>query len=253
MDFHIIIPARFASERLPGKVLREVAGKPLIQHVYERALLCQAKSITIAVDHEKVREVAEGFGAKVCMTSPHHSSGTERLAEVIKKNKLGDEEIVVNIQGDEPLMLPSAVHQAVKAMLTQPEATVTTLATLIQDQEEIFNPNIVKVVFDKIGFALYFSRAPIPWDRQEFDSSKNCYYRHIGLYAYRVKILKNYENWEQTSLENIEKLEQLRILWHQGKIHVSIIQELIPPGIDTEADLERFRSHFPLRGPRRGE
>lgn len=246
MNFHIIIPARFASERLPGKVLMDIAGKPLIQHVYERALLCGAKNVTIAVDDERVKKVVEAFGASVCMTKVEHSTGTDRLSEVVQKLCLSDDEIIVNIQGDEPLITPFAIKKTVKAMEDHQEAGVTTLCTLIRHSEEIVDPNMVKVVLDKDGFALYFSRAPIPWDRKAIDITKNRYYRHVGLYAYRAKTLRKYNTWERSPLEDIEKLEQLRVLWHGEKIHVSVVEEPLPSGIDTEADLVRVRSAFEL-------
>ncbi len=244
MDFHIIIPARFSSTRLPGKVLIDVAGKPLIQHVYERALGCGSKSITIATDHEEVKQIAESFGATACMTAIEHPCGTDRLSEAVEKLKMNDEDIIVNIQGDEPLIPPEAVFQTVKAMFDYPQAAMTTLCTPIVTKEEIFDPNIVKVALNKEGFALYFSRAPIPWDRTAFDIRKNAYFRHVGLYAYRAKTLKKYRNWISSPLEQIELLEQLRILWHGEKIHVSVIKDPLPPGIDTETDLARFRSRF---------
>ncbi len=242
MKFHIIIPARFKSERLPGKMLAMVAGKPLIQHVYERALLCNAASVVVATDDLKIQQAAVAFGAPVCMTAVSHSCGTDRLAEAVQILNLSNDDIVVNIQGDEPLMPPTAVGLAVKSMLENPEAAMATLCTPILQEREILDPNLPKVVLDRKGFALYFSRAPIPWDRTKFDVIKNQYYRHIGLYAYRVQTLKKYTVWERSPLEDIEMLEQLRVLWYGEKIHVSVVEEGLPPGIDTEADLARFRS-----------
>ncbi len=241
MDYHIIIPARLASSRLPGKILEEISGKPLIQHVYENALLCSAKSVVVGVDDKKVFDIAKAFGATVCMTKLEHENGTDRLSEVVQQLGLGDDEIIVNIQGDEPLMPKEAVLQAVKAMVDHPDAAVATLCLRIQEQEEILDQNIVKVVLDKNNFALYFSRAPIPWDRTAFNIKNNPYYRHVGLYAYRAKTLQKYSQWEKSPLERIEMLEQLRVLWQGEKIHVSMINQALPPGIDTEEDLERFR------------
>lgn len=241
-NFHIIIPARYASERLPAKVLVDLHGKPLIQHVYERALRCGAQSLTLAVDDARVATVAESFGASLCMTATHHASGTDRLYEVVEQLQLSDTDIVINIQGDEPLVPPEAIWQLAKAMEDHPDAAMTTLCTPIHTQEELFNPNLAKVVLNQASYALYFSRAPIPWDRSEFDLKENSYYRHIGLYAYRVSTLKKYHYWEASPLEKIERLEQLRILWHGEKIHVSLVDKPWPHGVDTPEDLLRLRS-----------
>lgn len=244
MSFHIIIPARFASTRLPGKVLLDVAGKPLIQRVYESALQCGAKNIIIAVDDERVREVAKGFGAEVFMTAAHHTTGTDRLSEVAEKLQLPDEDMIVNLQGDQLLNSPAAIHAIVNAMQAYPTAAVTTLCTHIRQENELLDPNIVKVVLDKNGFALYFSRAPIPWDRDQavFEFNKSAYYQHVGLYAYRARTLKHYACWDPSPLEELEKLEQLRVLWQGARMHVSVMEEALPPGVDTEADLIKLRS-----------
>jgi 3-deoxy-manno-octulosonate cytidylyltransferase (CMP-KDO synthetase) len=253
-NFHIIIPARFSSTRLPGKVLLDIQGKPLIQHVYERALTYGAQSITIATDDERVLTVAKKFGAAACMTDSRHENGTERLSEVVTRLNMPEDAVIINVQGDEPLLPAKAVHQAVKAMYENPSASMTTLCTPLLGTEEIFDPNIVKIVLDKNGYALYFSRAPIPWDRTNFSMNlgagesgfsslggiKNCF-RHVGLYGYRARTLKKYSAWEKSPLEAIEFLEQLRLLWQGEKIHVSLIDEVLPPGVDTEADLVRLR------------
>lgn len=260
-DFHIIIPARYASTRLPAKLLLNVAGKPLIQRVYERALLCGAKSVTVATDDSRIKEAALLFGAEVCMTSLDHQCGTERLAEAAMKLSLSDEDIVVNIQGDEPLILVNAVQQAAKALFQNPDAAMATLCTPIKHYGEIFNTNVVKVTIDKKGYALYFSRAPIPWHREFFKQENNIendcvnlqsilkthhYFRHIGLYAYRVGLLKKYQQWGMSPPEAIEKLEQLRILWNGEKIYVSLVEEVSPAGVDTEEDLERVRAEYSI-------
>ena len=248
MNYHIIIPARYHSSRLPGKVLREIQGKPLIQYVYERAELCGADSIIIATDDERVQRVAEGFGATVCMTETTHERGSDRLAEVVEKFKFRDEEWIVNLQGDEPLVPPEAVRKAVLAIEQNPTVAMTTLCTPIQESDELHDPNCVKVVFDKEGHALYFSRSLIPYDVLKNaisnEISKNTYFRHIGLYTYKVKTLKQYKQWGPSPLEISESLEQLRVLWQGEKIHVSVIQEGLPPGIDTEVDLMRFTRHL---------
>jgi len=265
MKFHIIIPARFASGRLPGKMLLEIAGKPLIQRVFERALHCGAESVTIATDDERIQEVARAFGANVCMTDIRHPNGTDRLSEAVEILNLPQDAIVVNIQGDEPLFPIEAIKTVAKGLFDNNAACMSTLCTPIRNHEEVLNPNCVKVVCDKQGFALYFSRAPIPYNRDsnrnsnsnpifelnfnanfeiESERMKFIYYRHLGLYAYRVSTLKKYRSWERSPLECIESLEQLRILWHGEKIHVSCVDEPLPPGVDTKADLEHVCGIF---------
>lgn len=249
MSFTVIIPARFASSRLPGKPLAEIAGKPMIQHVFEKAQQLGANRVIIATDNEKVAAVAQGFGAEVCMTSEHHNSGTERLAEVVEKLAISDDEIIVNIQGDEPLIPPVIVHQ-VAENLAKFKVNMATLAVKIHDAEELFNPNVVKVVTDKEGYVLYFSRSVIPYDRDQFmglqDITKatlaEVYLRHIGLYAYRAGFIKKYVQWAPTQLENLEKLEQLRVLWNGERIHVELAKEVPAVGVDTAEDLEKVRS-----------
>ncbi|OOF88601.1 3-deoxy-manno-octulosonate cytidylyltransferase [Rodentibacter ratti] len=249
MSFTVIIPARFASSRLPGKPLAEIAGKPMIQHVFEKAQQSGANRVIIATDNEKVAEVAQGFGAEVCMTSEHHNSGTERLAEVVEKLAIPDDEIIVNIQGDEPLIPPVIVHQ-VAENLAKFKVNMATLAVKIHDAEELFNPNVVKVLTDKDGYVLYFSRSVIPYDRDQFmglqDITKatlaEVYLRHIGLYAYRAGFIKKYVQWAPTQLENLEKLEQLRVLWNGERIHVELAKEVPAVGVDTAEDLEKVRS-----------
>ncbi|OOF84377.1 3-deoxy-manno-octulosonate cytidylyltransferase [Rodentibacter ratti] len=249
MSFTVIIPARFASSRLPGKPLAEIAGKPMIQYVFEKAQQSGANRVIIATDNEKVAAVAQGFGAEVCMTSEHHNSGTERLAEVVEKLAISDDEIIVNIQGDEPLIPPVIVHQ-VAENLAKFKVNMATLAVKIHDAEELFNPNVVKVVTDKEGYVLYFSRSVIPYDRDQFmglqDITKatlaEVYLRHIGLYAYRAGFIKKYVQWAPTQLENLEKLEQLRVLWNGERIHVELAKEEPAVGVDTAEDLEKVRS-----------
>ncbi|OOF86091.1 3-deoxy-manno-octulosonate cytidylyltransferase [Rodentibacter ratti] len=249
MSFTVIIPARFASSRLPGKPLAEIAGKPMIQYVFEKAQQSGANRVIIATDNEKVATVAQGFGAEVCMTSEHHNSGTERLAEVVEKLAISDDEIIVNIQGDEPLIPPVIVRQ-VAENLAKFEVNMATLAVKIHEAEELFNPNVVKVLTDKDGYVLYFSRSVIPYDRDQFmglqDITKatlaNVYLRHIGLYAYRAGFIKKYVQWAPTQLENLEKLEQLRVLWNGERIHVELAKEVPAVGVDTAEDLEKVRS-----------
>lgn len=249
MSFTVIIPARFATTRLPGKPLADIAGKPMIQHVFEKAQLSGATRVIIATDNEKVATVARQFGAEVCLTSAQHNSGTERLAEVVEKLALPNDEIIVNIQGDEPLIPPVIVKQ-VADNLQKYAVPMATLAVNIHQAEELFNPNVVKVVADKNGYVLYFSRAVIPWDRDNFSdppriSDLNAIYlRHIGIYAYRAGFIKQYVQWQPTELEQIEKLEQLRVLWHGEKIHIELAQAVPEVGVDTPEDLEKVRLIF---------
>lgn len=243
MDFVVIIPARHASTRLPGKPLRELAGKPLIQHVYERARESDASRIIIATDDARIRRAAEGFGAEVCMTSAEHCSGTDRLAEVVEKSTIVAGQIIVNVQGDEPLIPAQSIRQVAENLHFHPEASVATLCTPILTTAELFSPNVVKVVMSNQGYALYFSRAVIPWNRAAFVTrpdelpKHSHYYRHIGLYAYRADFLKKYVTWPPCYLEQTECLEQLRILWNGAKIHVTRAMEESGPGVDTEDDL----------------
>ncbi|MDO4429896.1 MAG: 3-deoxy-manno-octulosonate cytidylyltransferase [Lonepinella koalarum] len=252
-EFSVIIPARFASTRLPGKPLADIAGKPMIQHVWEKARLSGAKRVIVATDNEQVEQVVRQFGGEVCMTAATHNSGTERLAEVVEKLHIPNNEIIVNIQGDEPLIPPVIVSQ-VADNLSKFNVNMASLAVKIEEAEELFNPNAVKVLTDKNGYVLYFSRAVIPWNRDEFAQlssqpmSSNTlnlgehYLRHIGIYAYRAGFIKQYVQWQPTLLEEIERLEQLRVLWYGEKIHVELAKEAPPVGVDTPEDLEKVRS-----------
>jgi 3-deoxy-manno-octulosonate cytidylyltransferase (CMP-KDO synthetase) len=244
---HIIIPARYASTRLPGKPLADVAGKPLIQRVYECAANTGATAITIATDDERIRAAAESFGARVCMTSPQHRSGTDRLAEVIEKQAIGADEIVVNLQGDEPLMLPELIRDVAGKLVAHKDAMVATACHAIHDRESLVNPNVVKVVCDAKGYALYFSRAGIPWPREVMAGKSGVAiqaYRHIGLYAYRAGFVRRYASWPPCPLEEAEQLEQLRVLWHGERIVVHEAREMPEAGVDTPEDLERVRKYF---------
>ncbi len=234
----LVIPSRFGSTRLPGKPLRLIAGKPMIQHVYEHALKSDFETIIIATEDQKIKSCCEGFGATVCMTSNQHETGSDRLAEVAQIYAWSDETIVVNLQGDEPLTPIANLYQVATNLANNPKASMATLATPILNAKQITDPNIVKVVIDKKGLALYFSRAPIPFQRDagEFERS-NYALRHIGLYAYRVSYLKAFAARETCQLENLEKLEQLRAMWHGDRIHVEIAKEVPGHGVDTEEDL----------------
>lgn len=252
MPFNIIIPARLNSTRLPKKVLLDIAGKPMVQHVYERAKESGADHIVIATDDETVAQVAEDFGAHVCMTSDTHQSGTERLAEAVANLGFEDDDIIVCLQADEPLMPPKLIAQVAENLSQQEHVKVATLATKLNTAEELFNPNVVKVIFNYRQHAMHFSRAPIPWDRDQFSSIQSinletlkladAYYRHIGLYAYRAEFLETYANLPSSLNEKLESLEQLRVLSNGYKIHVGMTNLSTPLGVDTSADLERVRS-----------
>ena len=247
MSFTVIIPARYASSRLPRKPLADIAGKPMIQHVWEKAQQAGANRVIIATDHEEIEQVAKAFGAEVCMTSTEHNSGTERLAEVIQKMVITDDEIIVNVQGDEPL-IPPVIIQQVAQNLAENQVNMATLAVKLETKEELFNPNCVKVVTDQKGMALYFSRAAIPFARDHFADCNDAfvasqpYLRHIGIYAYRAKFVNQYIRWQPTVLEKLESLEQLRALWYGEKIHVELAKEAPQVGVDTLEDLERVRA-----------
>lgn len=247
MSFSVVIPARYASTRLPGKALLDIAGKPMIQHVYERAQESGAATIIIATDDAKVEAVVRSFGGNVCMTSDSHTSGTERLSEVVNILGLSDDQVVVNLQGDEPLMPPALIQQVADNLCKYKSASMATLAERIHHAGDLFDPHVVKVVMDKDGYALYFSRAPIPWDRDAFSVTteelpdKVLHYRHIGLYAYRAGYIKEYVASPSCELETMESLEQLRVLWQGHKIHVEEACESAVAGVDTEKDLIRAR------------
>ena len=246
MAFHIVIPARYASTRLPGKPLLAIAGKPMLQHVYERARQSDAEQVIIATDDERIKIAAEDFSARVCMTSTSHTSGTERLAEVVETFKFNDDDIIVNLQGDEPLMPAACLNQVADILQANPQAKVSTLCVPIDTAHELFDPHVVKVVRDSNDLALYFSRAPIPWHRDEYISNQDTlpsdgtpYYRHVGLYAYHAGFIKQYVEASACHLEQAEALEQLRVLWHGEKIIVAEAVEVPAAGIDTQEDFAR--------------
>ncbi|MGY8869316.1 MAG: 3-deoxy-manno-octulosonate cytidylyltransferase [Pseudomonadales bacterium] len=250
MGFSVIIPARFASTRFPGKPLADIAGKPMVQHVYERALQSEAERVIIATDDERIAAVASGFGAEVCMTKADHPSGTDRLQEVVSSLGFYADDIVVNVQGDEPLIPPRVINQVAHNLKAEPDAGIATLSEPIEDVASLLNPNVVKVVTDHRGMAVYFSRAPIPWPRDEFSVNKDVmpssynWQRHIGIYAYRVKMLNEFVRWAPAPIEEAECLEQLRAMWNGARIHVEVADELPPAGVDTPEDLERLRELF---------
>ncbi len=250
MSFVAVIPARYASSRLPGKPLLDLAGKPMLQWVWERACQSDAQRVVIATDDSRIARVASDFGAEVCMTSDQHLSGTDRLQEVVTQLALGDETCLVNVQGDEPLIPAALINQVARNLLQFPEASIATLSEPLAHAADLFNPNQVKVVSDRRGRALYFSRSPIPWARDFFEpgcvpsqlpDGFPCQ-RHIGLYAYRAGFLHRYVTWPAADLERFEHLEQLRALWQGEMIHVEPACERHPAGIDTQADYERVLS-----------
>ena len=240
MSFIVVIPARFQSARLPGKPLLDIAGKPMVQHVYERAKQSAAKDVYIATDNAEIEKVCKAFGAKVCMTGIEHASGSDRIEEVTRILDLSDDEIIVNVQGDEPLIPPAAINQVAQNLQTNTRAGLCSLYENIKSVEELNDLNSVKVVADIQGMALYFSRSLIPFNR---DGSQEIFYkRHIGLYAYRVKVLHSFVSWPLSELESIEKLEQLRFMDNGIEIHMAQSLASIPAGVDTEADLAKIKA-----------
>ncbi len=244
VDFDIVIPARYASTRLPGKPLRDVAGKTLIQRVYECATSASASNVIIATDDDAIARVAAEFGAEVVMTSKNHDSGTDRLAEVVERLSLADDRIVVNLQGDEPLVPAQLIHQVAEGLAGDDECRIATVCKDVRRQRDYTDPSVVKVVTNRRGHALYFSRAPIPWARGDdglssrWPSKPAQVHHHIGMYAYRAGYLREFSALEPCELERVEKLEQLRALWHGESIRVLKASCLPGPGVDTIYDLE---------------
>jgi 3-deoxy-manno-octulosonate cytidylyltransferase (CMP-KDO synthetase) len=245
--FVVVIPARYASSRLPGKPLLDIAGKPMVRHVWEQARKSAAQRVVIATDDDRILDVCGTFGAEAVLTRAEHNSGTDRLAEVADVLQLPDDAIVVNVQGDEPLIPPCVIDQVAGNLAAHPEAGIATLAEPIDHAAAVFNPNVVKVVTDLQGLALTFSRAPLPWSRDGFAESRDqlpcdvAYRRHIGIYAYRAHFLRDFVAWGPCWLEDVERLEQLRALWHGVRIHVADALEAPQAGVDTAEDLERVR------------
>lgn len=241
MSFSVIIPARFGAQRLPGKPLMDIGGKTMVQHTWERALESDAERVAIATDDERIAEAVNKFGGEVLMTRSDHRSGTDRLQEAATQLGLNENAIVVNVQADEPLLPASCINQVANNLQVNPDTGIATLCEVITKQDEVEDPNAVKVVKDAQGRALYFSRATIPHGASA--SAKNCF-RHIGLYAYRVAVLNQFVQWPPAALELEEKLEQLRALTNGIAIHVAVSDARIPPGVDTEKDLENVRQHL---------
>lgn len=236
--FIIVIPARYASTRLPGKPLKDIAGKPMIEWVYRQACKSGASEVLVATDDERIASACRAFEARVEMTSAEHVSGTDRIAELARRFEWDDEQIVVNVQGDEPLISPVCIAQTARLLAWRPQAAIATLVTPLESEAEFRDPNFVKVVTDKDGWALYFSRAPIPWPR---DGAMPAVMRHVGLYAYRAGSLRAISDARPSALEEVERLEQLRALWLGMRIIVGKAAEPPAPAVDTEEDLARMR------------
>jgi 3-deoxy-manno-octulosonate cytidylyltransferase (CMP-KDO synthetase) len=248
--FTVIIPARYASTRLPGKPLADIAGKPMVVRVAERARLAGAAKVVVATDDVRIQRAVESHGIAACLTRAEHATGTDRLAEAVEQLGLSDDAIVVNVQGDEPLLQPALIRSMADLLAAHPDAAIATACHPITDPAEAFNPNVVKVVLDSRGYALYFSRATIPWARDGFAGGRDAIpgglplYRHYGLYAYRVRFLREFPTLAPAPIERFEVLEQLRALWHGFRIVVEVTAGTPAPGVDTAEDLERVRVLF---------
>ena len=243
MNFSIIIPARYASSRLPAKLLEDINGKTLIEHTYSNAVMSNANRVIIATDDDRISEIAKGFGAEVCMTRTSHTSGTSRLSEVVASLSFSDEDVVVNVQGDEPMISHLAINQVASNLIIS-GMDVATLCEKIDSNESYFDLNCVKVVYSSSGKALYFSRSPIPAFRNSSDINLDFCFRHIGLYAYRASFLKRYSQMNKSNLELAEKLEQLTIMEQGIDINVDISCASTGFGIDTESDLKKVKKEL---------
>lgn len=248
--FTVVIPARMRSTRLPGKMLADIGGKPLVAWVAERAKASGAKAVCIATDHDDIARAVTSLGWQALKTSEAHETGTDRLAEAAALLGLAPDEIVVNVQGDEPLIDPRLIREVAARLAARPEASIATAAAPIESAATFFDPNVVKVVTDAAGFAQYFSRAPIPFARDSFAKSRDALppgfpaLRHIGIYAYRVRFLREYASLQPTAAERFEALEQLRALGHGYRIAVALWHAPMEAGVDTKEDLERVRSRL---------
>jgi len=245
--FTVLIPARYSSTRLPGKPLSDIGGKPMVVRVAERAHTCGAKRVVVATDDARIAQAVRAHGYEAVMTRADHPTGTDRLAEAASALALSDDTIVVNVQGDEPLLEPTLMREVAEALAANSDAAIATACHAIEDPVEAFNPNVVKVVLDHRGYAMYFSRATIPWARDAFAGGQQAVpsglplYRHYGLYAYRVAFLRRYPSLTPSPIEGFEALEQLRALWHGFRIIVRVTRGAPAPGVDTPEDLERVR------------
>lgn len=246
MDFKVVIPARYGSTRLPGKPLARIAGKPLVVLVAEKAAASGAQEVWVATDHQEVLAAVRDHGYEGLLTAPDHPTGTDRIAEVARRLGWDEAAIVVNLQGDEPLIAPELIRAVAANLAAHDEASVATACHPIHERDTLLNPNAVKVVLDRLGYALYFSRAPIPFARDQFAAAAPFppdlpAYRHIGIYAYRVAFLKVYGQLQPAAMETFECLEQLRALWHGHRISVAVTHGAPVAGVDTPEDLDRVR------------
>lgn len=249
MKFKVVIPARYASTRLPGKPLADIGGRPMVVWVAERARQSGAAEVWVATDHDGVARAVRGHGFNACLTSPDHASGTDRVAEVARQQGWDDNDVVVNVQGDEPLIAPELIGAVARHLHDHPLAAISTACHPLREYAEMFNPNVVKVVLDRAGYALYFSRAPIPFARDAWAEQMPAAlpdalpaFRHIGIYAYRVGFLGVYGGLDPAAIEQYEALEQLRALWHGYRISAAQTDTAPAAGVDTPADLERVRA-----------
>ena len=255
MNFVVVIPARYASVRLPGKALADIAGKPMVVHVADRGRESGAQEVIVATDDSRIQQAVAQHGHTALMTRPDHASGTDRIAEIASARDWPDDLVVVNVQGDEPRIAPQLIRSVAEQLVNHRDAAIATVCHRLHSAAEMFDPNAVKVVLDKNGYAAYFSRAPIPYARDAFkaDSSRLPeglpVYRHLGLYAYRCGFLKIYSTLAPAAVERFESLEQLRALWHGYRISVAVTDQAPDPGVDTPEDLEKMRGAF-LAGTR---
>ena len=259
-DFRVVIPARYGSSRLPGKPLLPIAGLPMIQHVWMRATESGARDVLVATDDERILRAVEAFGGRAMMTAPTHATGTDRLAEVVRRAGFQADDIIVNLQGDEPQLRGTLLSELAQALASHPSAAASTMAAPLGSASDLFNPNVVKVVLDAQGFGLYFSRAPIPWVRGALALDRPPetlpagvpFHRHLGLYAYRAGTLTQLADAEMAPLESAESLEQLRMLHLGMRIHVTVLAEAPSHGVDTPEDLARVESQLSGHGQRHG-
>ncbi len=246
MSFKVVIPARYASTRLPGKPLLDIAGKPMVVHVVEKAIASGAESVVVATDDSRIESAIAALGYEVVMTSASHQSGTDRIAEVVEKMNWADDDVIVNVQGDEPLIESDIIASVAASLHRNVDCVCATACFKLDAAKDFYNPNVVKVVLSKSGRAMYFSRAPIPFPRDASQDTELTWdaFQHIGLYAYRVGFLKTYNSLPATELEQVEKLEQLRILHHGYQMIVHQVDGRPAPGIDTQDDLEKVRQQL---------
>ena len=246
-EFTVVIPVRYGSTRLPGKPLELIAGKPMFQWVWQQSIASRASRVVIATDDVRIEAAAAKFDAEVVMTQRDHPSGTDRLAEVARILNIADSELIVNVQGDEPLIPPALINQVAQLLADHPNGQMATLSEAVTDPAQLSDPNLVQVVTDRHGKALYFSRANIPWPRSgpvdaEQLVASSLWQRHIGIYAYRAQFLQDFVRWPPAELERVEALEQLRALWNGATVMVATACEPSPIGVDTQADLDQVRA-----------